>query len=155
MSVRLYREYKLKFYLNARHYIIINGKNGETHSHTWEFALNIKFGRTSFVQFNIFEKGISDYLARYQNKVLNEEEPFDTILPTVENMVDYFADIFYQIIHDIGGVLTQIEASETPTRSYILNLEATGEDSARSKEADDAILSDVMDAVLDQIVEEP
>ena len=82
MSVKLYREYRLKFYLNARHYIIINGSKGDIHPHTWEFAVNIRFGRSSFVEFNTFEKGIADYLARFQNKVMNEEEPINTILPT-------------------------------------------------------------------------
>ena len=70
MAVKLYREYRIKFYLNMRHYIIINGNKGETHPHTWEFALDIKFGRSSFVEFNIFEKGITDFLDKYQNKVL-------------------------------------------------------------------------------------
>ena len=101
MERELYREYNIKFYLNARHYIIINGRQGEVHPHTWEFALNIRFGRSSFVEFNVFEKGISTYLAPYQNKVLNEVEPFNAILPTLENMVDYFANEFYDIIHDI------------------------------------------------------
>ena len=55
MAVKLYREYRIKFYLNMRHYIIIDGKKGEIHPHTWEFALDIKFGRSSFVEFNIFE----------------------------------------------------------------------------------------------------
>ena len=41
MATRLYREYKFKFYLNANHYIIINGKNGQTHPHTWEFVFYI------------------------------------------------------------------------------------------------------------------
>ena len=53
MAVKLYREYRIKFYLNMRHYIIIDGKKGEIHPHTWEFALDIKFGRSSFVEFNI------------------------------------------------------------------------------------------------------
>ena len=44
MAVKLYREYRIKFYLNMRHYIIIDGKKGEIHPHTWEFALDIKFG---------------------------------------------------------------------------------------------------------------
>ena len=66
MAVKLYREYRIKFYLNMRHYIIINGNKGETHPHTWEFALDIKFGRSSFVEFNIFEKGITDFLDKYQ-----------------------------------------------------------------------------------------
>lgn len=43
MAVRLYREYRLKFYLNAKHYIIINGHKGETHPHTWEFTLSIRY----------------------------------------------------------------------------------------------------------------
>ena len=43
MAVNMYREYRLKFYLNMRHYIIINEVKGETHPHTWEFALDIKF----------------------------------------------------------------------------------------------------------------
>ena len=59
MAVNMYREYRLKFYLNMRHYIIINEVKGETHPHTWEFALDIKFSRNLFVEFNIFEHGIS------------------------------------------------------------------------------------------------
>ena len=153
MELELYREYKIKFYLNARHYIIINGRQGEVHPHTWEFALNIRFGRSSFVEFNVFEKGISTYLAPYQNKVLNEVEPFNAILPTLENMVDYFANEFYDIIHDIGGILTKSEASETPTRSYVVNMEADKKKTAGNKEIEEQVISDVMDAVLDQIVQ--
>lgn len=34
MAVKLYREYRIKFYLNMRHYIIIDGKKGEyIHTH--------------------------------------------------------------------------------------------------------------------------
>ena len=62
MAVNMYREYRLKFYLNMRHYIIINEVKGETHPHTWEFALDIKFSRNLFVEFNIFEHGISQFL---------------------------------------------------------------------------------------------
>ena len=154
MAVKLFREYKIKFYLNMRHYIIINGSKGETHPHTWEFALNIRFGRSSFVEFNTFEKGIADYLSGYQNKILNEEEPFDSILPTLENVADYFSEEFYHIINNTGGVLTTLEASETPTRSYIVNLDDKDDMMQLTKEADDKMLSDVMDAVLDGIINE-
>ena len=119
MAVKLYREYKIKFYLNMRHYIIINGTKGETHPHTWEFAINIRFGRSSSVEFNTFEKGIANYLS----------------------------------INSTGGVLTTLEASETPTRSYIVNLSEKEETQKLSKEADEKMLSDVMDAVLDEIIE--
>lgn len=149
MGMRLYREYQLKFYLNARHYIIINGSQGDTHPHTWEFSLNIRIGRDSFTQFNTFERGINAFLARYQNQLLNEVAPFDGILPTVENMTDYFSQEFYRIIHDVGGDLRRIEASETPTRSYILNLEAGAE--ADREEPD--MLSDLVDSVLEDILQ--
>lgn len=152
MGVRLNREYRIKFYLNARHFIIINGHKGAVHPHTWEMVLDIRFGRSSFVEFRTFEQGISGYLAKFQNQVMNDIAPFDTILPTLENIVDVFAEDFYTIIHDIGGVLTRIEASETPTHSYILNLSEHDENAKLSGETDQKIASDVMDAVLDEIV---
>lgn len=152
MGVRLNREYRIKFYLNARHFIIINGRKGNVHPHTWQIAVDIRFGRSSFVEFSTFEKGISNYLAKYQNKVMNDIPPFDTVIPTLENIVDFFAEKFYAIIHGVGGVLTRIEASETPTHSYILNMSEHDENAKLGTDMDRQIASDVMDAVLDEII---
>ena len=152
MAVNMYREYRLKFYLNMRHYIIINEVKGETHPHTWEFALDIKFSRNLFVEFNIFEHGISQFLEQYQNKILNEAEPFDSMMPTLENVTDYFAEEFFKIIYSKGGMLTSVEASETPTRSYIVDISARDRNILLNKKADERIMSDVMDAVLDEII---
>lgn len=152
MAVNIYREYRLKFYLNMRHYIIINDAKGETHPHTWEFALDIKFSRNSFVEFNIFEDGIGKFLEQFQNKILNEVEPFDSMMPTLENVTDYFAEEFFKIIYKTGGMLTCVEASETPTRSYIVNISEQEKNSILNKKADARIMSEVMDAVLDDII---
>lgn len=152
MAVNIYREYRLKFYLNMRHYIIINDAKGETHPHTWEFALDIKFSRNSFVEFNIFEEGISKFLEQFQNKILNEVEPFDSMMPTLENVTDYFTEEFFKIIYKTGGMLTCVEASETPTRSYIVNISEQEKNSILNKKADARIMSEVMDAVLDDII---
>ena len=151
MAIEMYREYRLKFYLNARHYIVINGTKGEVHPHTWEFTLTIRFGRSSFTQFNTFEKGINDYLAPFQNTVLNEMPPFDVITPTLESMTDYFATQFRNIIHGIDGILEQVEASETPTRSYIVHISGW-DDEADNQEVQGKVRSDVMDAVLDNLL---
>ena len=105
------------------------------------------------MEFNIFEKGITDFLDKYQNKVLNEEDPFNAILPTLENVTDYFAEEFYRIIHNIGGILTSVEASETPTRSYIINMEEQEENAGNNEETENKIMSDVIDAVLNGIVD--
>ena len=151
-ELKLYREYRLKFYLNARHYIIIGGERGETHPHTWEYALTIKFGQDEFVQFTTFERGIENYLAKYQNQVVNEIEPFDTILPTLENMADYLAKDMFTIIEQVGGRLTRVEVSETPTRTYILNLEEADEFSGVTVAKTPMKVNQIIDAVLDEAI---
>lgn len=87
---RLYREYRLKSYLNMNHYIIINGKQGQTHPHTWEFVITIVVAGDEFVEFRTFENLIEQYLEKYQNQILNTIEPFDIIVPTIENVTDHF-----------------------------------------------------------------
>ena len=132
MGIRLYREYELKFYLNARHYIIIDGRRGDVHA---------------FTPFMVFEKKVNALLEPYQNRLLNEVEPFDQILPTLENMVDYFAQQARDELWRIGGELIRVEASETPTRSYILELQE-GQESEREAE----ILPKLVDSVLEDIL---
>lgn len=152
MAIKLYREYRLKFYLNARHFVIFNGKRGEVHPHTWEYALNIRLGRDSFVEFNVFEKAISSYLEQYQNQTVNDIDPFNSIMPTLENMVDYFGEQFYRIVHDMGGMLMRIEASETPTRSYILDMSEDDGNRELAEEQQKNMLSNIIDEVLDEII---
>ncbi len=146
MGLRLYREYQLKFYLNARHHIVIDGHAGEVHPHTWEFSLDIRVGRGAFTPFMTFEQEINRFLAPYQNQTLNEIPPFEEILPTLENMMDYFAEAFYRIIDEIGGSLRRVEASETPSRSYILNIE---QDTEGVRHANMPLL---VDSILDNIL---
>ncbi len=153
MDIKIFREYRLKFYLNARHYIIIGDKRGETHPHTWEFALTILIRRKEFVQFNIFETKINEYFEQYQDKILNDIEPFDSILPTLENMVDYFTEKFRGIIKGIGGELICVEGSEGPSRSYILDLRGENESIESVDQQTDSILSEIIDNILDDIIE--
>ena len=48
MALEIFNEYKFKFYLNANHYIIIDGKEGEQHPHTWEFMVHIRMNGQKF-----------------------------------------------------------------------------------------------------------
>ena len=59
---------------------------------------------------------------------------------------------FFKIIYSMGGMLTSVEASETPTRSYIVDISAQDRNILLNKKADERIMSDVMDAVLDEII---
>ena len=153
MDIKIFREYRLKFYLNARHFIIIGNQKGDVHPHTWEFALTILIRRKEFVEFNIFEKRINAYLDAYQDKVLNMVAPFDNILPTLENLVDTFTKDFYKIINEIGGDLLSVEGSEGPSRTYILDLREENESMDSVDRHSEDILSDIIDGILDDIIE--
>lgn len=146
MNKGIFSEYRFKFYLNASHSIVINGKQGEVHPHTWEIALTILVERNEFMEFNVYEKAAEKFISQYQDQTMNDVKPFDTIVPTLENIVDYFGAELREVMHDVGGELMRIEGSETPTRSY-----------AVSYMRDDEYLGDVKgktDVALEQMIDE-
>lgn len=150
MAVTVYREYRLKVYLNARHFVIFQGNAGDIHPHTWEFSLTIRLGRTAFTQFGTFEKCVQEILSPYQNRLLNECAPFDVLIPTLEQLAETFSEEFYTRLEAIGGELTRVEVSETPTRSYILDLSGTHR--ARTEQLEKRMLADMADRVLEEIL---
>ena len=146
MATRLYREYKFKFYLNANHYIIINGKNGQTHPHTWEFVFYIMKSEGEFVLFNKFEKAIEEYLEKFQGRVMNEIPPFDTMVPTLENISDYFCDEIRSIITKLGGELAFME-------SYIIDLRDGLDFKENMSKLTEKQVDEVMENIIDNILE--
>lgn len=117
-----YNQYKYKFYLNANHSIYINGVLGQKHPHTWEIMLDTIKVMEGFVQFNDVEKDIDAFLEQYQDEYINDVEPFTTLNPTLENICIYFKDCIQKSLMEKGWLLLSIEISETPTRSFIINL---------------------------------
>ncbi len=153
MRNRLLCKYKFKFYLNASHYIVINGKRGEAHPHTWEFILDVVLPNSEFVQFSVYERAIESYFATYQNQTINDIPPFDTIIPTLENLVEQFGEAIRARIQEAGGQLEQIEGSETPTRSYVISYTQDETYLTGSEQSAQSALSDIMDQALDEALE--
>jgi 6-pyruvoyltetrahydropterin/6-carboxytetrahydropterin synthase len=100
----------------------LNGNLGAQHPHTWEITLNTAKIKDNFIIFNDIENSIENYLKRFQNSYLNEVEPFDILNPTLENICEYFKDSFQSILMKKYWILLSIEISETPTRSYIIDV---------------------------------
>lgn len=118
---KAYRQYKFKFYLNMNHYIIIDDKPGEVHPHTWEIIVSVISAQSDMTPFANIEHKMDEIMEQYQDKLLNDCKPFDSIVPTVENAAKYFFRLIQDnIIHE-GWILMMLEVSETPTRSYIIN----------------------------------
>ena len=152
MKDRLFCEYRFKFYLNASHSILINGRQGAVHPHTWEFTLDILVPRNEFKEFNSYEQSPADFFAQYQNITINDLSPFDTIVPTLENMVEYFGDELRKIIRNDGGELLMIEGSETPTRSYIISYDRRSDYMDPIEDNSKVALDKMLEKMLDDIL---
>lgn len=142
-----YSQYKFKFYLNASHIIYINGSMGERHPHTWEITIHVLKEREEFIEFSTLEKKIEDWMKQYQDKLLNEVTPFDKVNPTMENCCDYFKEELKKILVSIGWILLTIEMSETPTRSYVINLFDT-DDQIEPEDNSDTIAGNLLNDIL-------
>ncbi len=153
MEDKLLRKYVFKFYLNGSHSIVIDGKPGEGHPHTWEITLNVVMRKNQFVQFNVYEKVVNDFFSRYQNRMLNEVAPFDLIVPTLESMVEYFGQELRKLLRNAGGELEQIEGSETPTRSYVISYAGESDYLEGVRSNAEKAVSDILDRMLDGIGE--
>ena len=152
---KMYREYRLKSYLNMSHYIIIDGRQGLSHPHTWEFVVTMVVVGDEFVQFSAFESLIEQYLEKYQDKILNTIAPFDTIVPTIENVTDHFYEELKGMLHEHGGELVSMEGSETPTRSYIVSRRNEPEFIEQIRRRQTEQISGVIRYVVGQIVDGP
>lgn len=117
-----YNQYRFKFYLNASHSIYLNGVLGQEHPHTWEITLDTIKLKNNFIIFNDIEKNIEKYLGKYQDSYLNKVDPFVTLNPTLENICEYFKNEFQSLLLENGWLLLSMEISETPTRSYIIDI---------------------------------
>lgn len=116
-----YSKYKFKFYLNASHSIYINGVLGQEHPHTWEIVLDTVKGMDVFIQFHQVEKEIEHFLGKFQGVYMNDTEAFRILNPTLENICEYLNEQLKDLLYRMGWVLTAIEISETPARSYMID----------------------------------
>lgn len=144
------RIYQFKFYLNASHYVVFDGKRGETHPHTWEFTVKIKLLKEELVPFNVYERAIEQIFAPYQNKTVNGVAPFDTIVPSLESLVEVFGERLRDVVADLDAALVEFEGSETPTRSYLLNYE---DDGGRPAPASSTAPNDDAGEIFDRLLE--
>ena len=117
-----YEQYKFKFYLNANHAIQINGRKGQIHPHTWEISIVTLKLSDKFICFNDVETIVDQMFDQYQDKFINEIEPFNMINPTLENICEVFKDKISEILKNADWELLKIEVSETPARSYVISL---------------------------------
>ena len=150
-----YTEYTFKFYVNANHAIYLNGVLGQNHPHTWEISLDTIKVKDDFVQFDFIEKEVEKYFSFYQDININAVDPFTAVNPTLENLCEHFKNDLSDLLARNGWLLQRIEMSETPARSYIIDLSdevermiARGTELADSQRRLDASVDRLLDSIL-------
>ena len=127
------RYYRIKAYLNASHFVVFDGKKGDVHPHTWEFVATVYTTGDDIIKFTEPEKQIMKVFEPYQNQVMNEHEPFNAIIPSLENITEHFAKKIAEAVAPMNYHLRRFEGSETPVRTYGVRFpEAEGIDDDRA-----------------------
>lgn len=122
MSHEVRRVYCFKSYLNASHYVSFDGQRGEVHPHTWQFGAKVAVaGSAEPRPFADYERAIEVVFEPYQNRVVNECEPFDAIVPTLESLTEVLGEKVRAVAAGMDARLVEFEGSETPARSYLLS----------------------------------
>lgn len=150
---KLFRIYRFKFYLNANHYVFFNGQQGSPHPHTWEFGIKLLVKHEAVVQFNKYEQAFTAFFDTYQNTTLNDVPPFDTVVPTLENMVEYFGGELVPIAQSLNAVLLEFRGSETPTRSYAIEYDQTTVTQAAIQEQERKAQETIFDSLLNSLAQ--
>lgn len=115
------RTYKIKSYVNASHAVRWKSGTGKKHNHTWKIVceLHVFEGMVSF--FDI-EKSLNTAINELSGKYLNDLPEFRVINPTVENVTEYLFNEIDGILRKNNAVLLRIEVSDSPTRSYCIDI---------------------------------
>ncbi|NLW89832.1 MAG: 6-pyruvoyl tetrahydrobiopterin synthase [Clostridiaceae bacterium] len=148
--------YNFKFYLNASHAIYLNGILGQSHPHTWEVSLDTIKVRDDFIQFDVIEKEVERFFSSFQDTDINKTPPFDVINPTLENICAFLRDELGKLLSSNGWLLTRIEISETPSRSYIIDLSDETDPIADADRISEEALTEIdkkVEALLDKILD--
>lgn len=143
--------YKIKTFLNAEHYVSLNGKKGIQHPHMFEISVYVRFPGDTFIGFKDLENAFAEIIKPYQNKCLNDIEPFTSIMPTTENITEIFAEQISDMVKSIGGEVLQVATSETPSRTYVTTYNSaecpTENDTDYESEAIDRIIDARFDSL--------
>lgn len=101
----------------AAHAIMIRGEREPVHGHNWRVTLTV--GGDSLdedgllVDFHDLEAQLDDILAPFQNRHLNEVEPFDQVNPTAENVARHIAQAITPALAT-GVKLIHVSVTEAP-----------------------------------------
>lgn len=116
------KKYKLKFYLNGRHYVYINKHEQEIRANTLEIIVYVENLLEEMMLFGELENNIKDYLLKFEGKIFNEidelkENNFKFGIEPIAKLI--FKNLLSRLKQE-NILLLKIEVSGKPTRTVII-----------------------------------
>jgi 6-pyruvoyl-tetrahydropterin synthase len=120
-----YYELSIDTFFNASHTVVIRGKRGQFHTHSFRLSVRCRSKSISgheqiIVDYSTLRERVDLVAQVYHNQVLNDLPPFKKMKSTTENLT---AVLFQQLRRTLKGLpleLTGITLWESPTVSISL-----------------------------------
>ena len=120
-----YYELSIDTFFNASHTVVIRGKRGQFHTHSFRLSVRCKSKSIAgqeqiIVDYSTLRERVELVAQVYHNQVLNDLPPFKKMKSTTEN---FTAVLFQQLRRTLKGLpleLTSITLWESPTVSVSL-----------------------------------
>ncbi len=115
-------------FFNAAHQVTMRDEVGELHRHSYHLRVvaeadSLILDDQVVVPYEALRRLIDEIASAYENTVLNQLPPFQTIQPTTENLV---AVISHQLLHlskDIPIRIVEVSLMESPTQGVSFRLQ--------------------------------
>ncbi len=115
-------ELSMDVFFNARHYVVIDGKRGPVHAHSYRLQVRC---RTQTLQepggvvvgYHHLRERLERLAQMYNNRLLNDLPPFQTLSPTTEVLVGVLFQQLERLLADLPIELISITLWDTPTGS--------------------------------------
>ncbi|MFT3951451.1 MAG: 6-pyruvoyl-tetrahydropterin synthase-related protein [Oscillospiraceae bacterium] len=119
----LFEGYKLTFRFNARH---STGAHDAPHNHTFEITTFFNVAADAdMVAYDLPENTVDGYLQTFSGGYFNEIPPFDTIVPTMENIGAEFYTAIAALLEPLGFSLTRLDIGTAPNTVFSIGTQTT------------------------------
>lgn len=113
-------------FLNARHYVVLGGRQGPVHPHAWRLQAEVAIALERLgdegvgIGYAEMEQMLRRVLAPFEGTLLNDVAPFDRFQPSTENMARVLFDLVAREAAAAGVHLVALSLWESPNKGVTL-----------------------------------
>lgn len=109
--------YRIRCQFNAVHSLDITNPE-KMHAHTFRVTAYIENVGEELHKIDKCDQLLKEYFSKYKGLHINDVSPFQTVLPTIENMCQVFYEDLTKKLLQEGVRLVKLELGDSPITSY-------------------------------------